>query len=93
MPPLFSSTASLTTGKELAAAGNIKALEVCRPVLTWHHVRAPILSTARGDEQAAGFPLSPLTHTMLIQKLREAAGIFVSAREDDSVALMWLQMS
>ena len=68
------STASLSTGKELAVASNIKTLEVCRPVLTWHHVRAPILSTARGDEQAAGFPLSPLTHTMLIKKLRETAG-------------------
>lgn len=55
-----------------------KSLEVCRAVLTWHHVKAPILSTAKGDEQAAGFPLSPLTHTMLIQKLRETADICVN---------------
>jgi len=47
-----------------------------------------MLSTARRDEQAADFPLSVLIHTMLIQKLREAAGIFVLAEEDDSVALM-----
>lgn len=77
----------------MAAAGNTKTSDVCRPVLTWHHIRASTLSIARGDEQAAGFPLFPLIHTTLIQKLKEDADIFVLASEDDSLALMWLQMS